>query len=213
MVVQVLNVLFARGAWLIPLILVAAAASALGVGRKQRFFLPRGAGAIAIDAALGVVFVAALAAGYFTLRVRHELGARITAWELRSASTGATRTLVDYRGKPVVLNLWATWCGPCREEMPALNALAAEHRSGDAIVLAATDESLEDIRRFEDREMRVAAEVVTFKDERPPYGPLGAMAYEGRPTTIVLDRNGAVRHVFAGPQSLATFEDALRDAL
>lgn len=126
---------------------------------------------------------------------------------------GAKVDLQRYAGKPLVINLWATWCGPCREEMPALNALAAEHRSGDAIVLAATDESLEDIRRFEDREMRVAAEVVTFKDERPPYGPLGAMAYEGRPTTIVLDRNGAVRHVFAGPQSLATFEDALRDAL
>jgi len=52
-----------------------------------------------------------------------------------------------------------------------------------------------------------------FEDERPPCGFLGAMAYEGRPTTLIVDRDGSVRHLLAGPQSLATLEEALRDVL
>jgi thiol-disulfide isomerase/thioredoxin len=45
--------------------------------------------------------------------------------------TGAKKTLADFRGKPVLLNLWATWCAPCVKEMPTLDALAM--RAGDAL--------------------------------------------------------------------------------
>src|SRR4051812_48263939 len=44
---------------------------------------------------------------------------------------GEPASLADFRGKPLLLNLWATWCGPCVEEMPTLDALAA--RSGDKL--------------------------------------------------------------------------------
>ena len=144
--VEVLNVLFAHGTALVLAIVVGATLAALAIGRRERFFRPRGGWRIAADVALALVACAALAAGYLGLRVHHELRERVAAWELRSMATGATRRLADYHGMPVVLNVWATWCGPCREEMPALNALADRHRGHDAIVLAATDESIDDVR-------------------------------------------------------------------
>ncbi|MBP6679293.1 MAG: TlpA family protein disulfide reductase, partial [Paracoccus sp.] len=49
---------------------------------------------------------------------------------------GGTHSLADYRGKVVLLNFWATWCAPCREEMPSLDALQAELGGDDFQVVA-----------------------------------------------------------------------------
>src|SRR5262245_59791542 len=59
--------------------------------------------------------------------------------EFRSAS-GEHATLADFRGRVVLLNLWATWCGPCRAEMPALDHLQATHQGdGLAVITVSVD--------------------------------------------------------------------------
>ena len=53
------------------------------------------------------------------------------------------RSLADDRGKVIVLNLWATWCPPCREEMPTLERLQERYGKEGVVVIAVSDESTE----------------------------------------------------------------------
>ena len=62
---------------------------------------------------------------------------------------GADVKLAGFRGKPLVLNFWATWCGPCRAEIPALAQLVDAYRSSNLIVLGVSvDDAPEDLLKF-----------------------------------------------------------------
>lgn len=60
------------------------------------------------------------------------------------------RSLADYRGKVIVLNLWATWCPPCREEMPMLERLQERYGKEGVVVIAVSDESTEQQAKFKE---------------------------------------------------------------
>ncbi len=61
---------------------------------------------------------------------------------------GKTQRLADQRGKVVLVNIWATWCGPCREEMPKLDRLYRERQDRGFIVFGLSDESVNLQRKF-----------------------------------------------------------------
>lgn len=65
--------------------------------------------------------------------------------------TGKPWTLSSLKGKVVVVNFWATWCPPCRKEMPDLNALAAQFKDQGLVVLAISDEDLATVKPFIDK--------------------------------------------------------------
>jgi thiol-disulfide isomerase/thioredoxin len=71
---------------------------------------------------------------------RSHAGEAAPGFAIRSLA-GKPGTLADFAGKPVLLNLWATWCAPCVKEMPTLDALAA--RKGDALRVVALSQDLE----------------------------------------------------------------------
>lgn len=106
---------------------------------------------------------------------------------------GATVSLDDYRGRVVVLNFWATWCPPCRVEMPELEAYQAEVGGRLAILGIDMGEPPEAIRPF------VREYGVTFPILLDESGAIAATySVTGLPTSVILDRAGFIRERVVG---------------
>ena len=128
--------------------------------------------------------------------------------------TDETVTRDDLKGRVVLINFWATWCGPCRDELPQIAKLHKDfHGLPDVKVLAVSvgpadsDEDLQDLKN-------TTADLLSLlKVDLPTYadpGDLTRKAFEGIgetlgrsgvsgvPTTVVLDRNGIIRGVWVG---------------
>jgi thiol-disulfide isomerase/thioredoxin len=126
---------------------------------------------------------------------------------------GADARFADFRGKVVVVNLWAMWCAPCRTEMPTLARLDEAYADSELMVLPinvdATPDGLTDARSFID----VHEPLPLFSDMKfqLPFELPG----EGKmPQTVLLDRKGRIRASFSGEADWASPEArALVDAL
>lgn len=117
---------------------------------------------------------------------------------------GAPARLRDHRGRVVLVNLWATWCPPCRHEMPELDKLQQTYRDRGLVVLQISDEPREVLEEF------LAGSPMSTEHGFAPELPLPEA---GLPTTFVIDRDGIVRNVILGPRSFAQFEEEIRQYL
>lgn len=101
---------------------------------------------------------------------------------------GQKRTLADFRGKVVVLNIWATWCGPCRKEMPTLDRLQSKLGGKDFEVVALSIDrgGQAAVKSFYD-EINIHALAVYVDATAEAGDKLGAV---GIPTTLLLNREG-----------------------
>jgi cytochrome c-type biogenesis protein len=122
---------------------------------------------------------------------------------------GQPYRLADLRGKVVLLNFWATWCGPCRAEIPEFNEMEREHgQRGFAVVGVTSHDSVEQIREFQ-KEIRQNYTVLlgpADTAERFGNGP-------GLPVTYIVDREGRVREKIFGPRTRNEFEALVRPLL
>jgi thiol-disulfide isomerase/thioredoxin len=117
---------------------------------------------------------------------------------------GAKKTLGDFKGKVVLLNIWATWCVPCREEMPQLNALEAELGGDDFEVVAINIDKggTEKAKAF--LEETGAKDLAFYAD---PTGKLFTkLKAVGMPTTLLLNRKGQEIGRLVGPADWASPE-------
>ena len=126
---------------------------------------------------------------------------------------GKSYTLSDFRGKVVLLNVWATWCAPCRKEMPALDRLQQKLGGAEFEVVALSIDSggAAAVRRYYDEiGMRALAIYVD-----PTAEATGKLRTLGIPTTLLLDREGRERWRKAGPAEWDSPEiiESLRDKL
>ena len=107
---------------------------------------------------------------------------------------GTTWSLEEQRGHAVLLNFWATWCEPCREEMPALAGLAARERSrGLRVVAVDYREPHDAVRRFLDA-TPLAIEVACDRDG----AAARAFDVHAFPSTVAIGADGRVRFVVMG---------------
>jgi thiol-disulfide isomerase/thioredoxin len=112
--------------------------------------------------------------------------------------TERSYTLEEFRGKVVLLNIWATWCAPCREEMPELDRLQQALGGPDFEVVALSIDSggMDVVRRFYD-EIGVRT-LALYVDPSMRAGT--ELRIVGVPTTLLLDREGGERWRKTGPE-------------
>jgi cytochrome c biogenesis protein CcmG, thiol:disulfide interchange protein DsbE len=122
---------------------------------------------------------------------------------------GRVVTSDSLRGRVVLVNVWATWCGPCRAEMPLLQRMYARHRAAGLVVLGlSVDRAGADVGGF------LRARGVTYPVAVVGPGGGDALgAVRGYPTSFLIDRAGVVRHQVLGPLAPASLEPAVRRLL
>ena len=120
-------------------------------------------------------------------------GGTVTDFSIGSLA-GGNLALSDFAGEVVIMNFWATWCPPCRAEMPGLNRFYETHRGKGLVLLAINvEEGVELVRPF------IQNNNFTFPVLLDEQGRV-AQQYSTRsyPTTFIIDREGVIQHVQTG---------------
>lgn len=118
---------------------------------------------------------------------------------------GRTIDLQQFRGRPVVLNLWASWCGPCRREMPVLAAAQQAHAEVQFVFLN-QGEAVDDVQAFL-RSEKLTLGNVLLDEAASASTVLGVQAY---PSTLFFDAEGRLRELHLGELTAAGLEHKLR---
>ena len=116
---------------------------------------------------------------------------------------GVSHSLSDYHGQVVLVNLWATWCPPCKEEMPALESFYNKHKDQGFVVLAINDgDPAKDVLQF------VKDYQLTFPIWLDPTYLASEQTFKtlNLPTSFVIDRNGVVQLQWVGGISRRTLD-------
>jgi cytochrome c biogenesis protein CcmG/thiol:disulfide interchange protein DsbE len=164
---------------------------------------------------LGLLGVAAVAAAELFLARAGSAAKKVPAGEPAPAFslpdiTGKTVTLAGLKGRVVAVNFWATWCGPCREEIPDLAKVYAAHRNRCFEMLGVAEES-----GARDEVVAVAEKLgvnyPVLLDDDTKVGDL--FKIEAYPRTFLIDADGNVRQVFEGQVERDDLEKALAPLL
>jgi len=105
-------------------------------------------------------------------------------------------SLIEYEGRVVLLNFWATWCSPCLKELPALNALRENYDQSDLVIISISDEDRETLVNFEKKNsFKTINGYIHYKDKlNEPFRHMRRV----RPLAFLIDRNGVIREAYMG---------------
>jgi thiol-disulfide isomerase/thioredoxin len=119
---------------------------------------------------------------------------------------GHERTLADWRGRTILLNLWATWCVPCRREMPALDALQKDLGGADFEVVAVNIDTRDPVKPLAFLKEVGVTHLAYYSDQSAKVFQDLKLAGKvfGMPTTLIVDRSGCEIGEMAGPAEWAS---------
>jgi cytochrome c-type biogenesis protein len=122
---------------------------------------------------------------------------------------GQPLRLSELRGRVVMLNFWATWCGPCRAEIPELNAMEREMKEqGLTIIGVSWDDTVEGVQEFR-QEIPLDYTILMGGEEvQSLFGGIPSL-----PTTYIIDRDGRIRQKIIGARGRTVFEAAIKPLL
>lgn len=132
-------------------------------------------------------------------------------FNLPAVSTGKEVKLSSFKGKVVLLDFWATWCPPCRMEIPHFVGLQKEYGNKDFTVIGVSlDQKGESVVKPFMQQWKINYPVVidSSGEVQASYGGIRSI-----PTTVLIGKNGEVREVFIGYKPKEVFEEAIKKAL
>ncbi len=209
---RLLPLLATWGVWIAGGLLAAALLGIWRLGRGGRFLVPPtwprriGSAALALVALTlaGVLFLflGPMAPIFSEVRrLNGAVGQPAPELAFQEIGTGVPHKLSELQGKVVLVNLWATWCPPCRKEMPDLDKLQARYAERGLVVVTISDEERDLLQKFAaEHPLRTLNAYST---------DLGWYDVPGRPLTFVIDRDGTIRRLLTGGRSYEDFEAAV----
>ena len=123
-------------------------------------------------------------------------------------TTGPELTLSDFQGQPVILNFWASWCGPCKVEMPLLERTAVLYRGRVAVLGINNGESLATIQQFA-LEQNLSFPLLV--DENYLVGDQYLVT--ALPTTVFIDERGVIQEIYTGILNEGILQDRIEALL
>jgi thiol-disulfide isomerase/thioredoxin len=205
--------LFVYGAGIAWAILLLVAVAIYFVCRGNRYFLPhwwRGwivfsvAVIVAVPTSTFLLWITPLKAVYPKINQQApELGFRLL-------ESGGARNLHDYAGKVVLLNVWATYCKPCRDEMPDLDQLQQQYGSRGVVVITLSGEPPANILKFSG--LSSMHTVNAYVEGEQKSSSLLACAV-GLPAVYIIDSQGMLRETLSGGHDYAFYEQHIRSYL
>lgn len=121
---------------------------------------------------------------------------------------GDTITLSDFKGHVIFLNFWATWCPPCRAEIPALKKIYEKYRERGFTIIGVALDDPEKVKNFSVREKINYPVVYGDTKVEKDYGGIFAI-----PTTFVIDKNGFIVQKIVGARTEKEFEEVVKSLL
>jgi peroxiredoxin len=139
-----------------------------------------------------------------------KIGAAAPDFALKSSS-GKNLKLSEHRGEVVMINFWATWCGPCRQELPLLNRLHEQYRKAGFTLLGVNIDDRPDAARTMARSLGISFPVL-FDSEKQVSRLYDVNAM---PSTVLIDRDGKVRYIHLGYRAgyETKYESQIRELL
>ncbi len=164
---------------------------------------------------LSVLVILGLGVRHFAINPIQE-ASKAAAASLYSANmmdaNGVKQPLDRYRGKIIVLNFWATWCPPCREEMPELSQLQQEYQNKNVVVIGIAEDELEPVQEFL-QTSPVSYPVFIAENEHMELGASLGNHKAVLPYTVIIDANGNVLQSFFGKINKPLLEKSLQNIL
>jgi peroxiredoxin len=138
------------------------------------------------------------------------IGQKAPDFTLR-ASTGKNLKLSELRGQVVMINFWASWCAPCRQEMPHLNRFYEQYRKAGFTLLGVNVDDQAAVAEGMARDLNIVFPVLFDSNKQVSR----RYDVDAMPSTVLIDRDGKVRHVFRGYRTGTEqhYEAAIRELI